>query len=303
MGWVGLTLFFVLIIVGLLVYRAATPPDNEYTRHMILLGCGGVVVLIILFTLFESVTQVDVGHVKVVKSFGQLNGTMGPGVQFKAPWQSTEDFTTQVQSKEFDNISAFSAETQNTAIDLTLNYSINPGDVVALARNVGPGWFDKLVPNRLFQAVKDETVKYPAVQIAPNREPLRKAIIERLQQTLNPYSITVNDVNLTNITFSKQFEAAIEAKQQATQDALRAQQQIASADYQAQARIKAAQGDATATIATAKGQAEANRLLAASLTQPILTQRLIDKLGAQVKVITLPSTGTGNIFDLSSLVK
>jgi hypothetical protein len=69
------------------------------------------------------------------------------------------------------------------------------------------------------------------------------------------------------------------------------------------ARIKAAEGDATATIAAAKGQAEANRLLAASLTQPILTQRLIDRLGPEMKVITLPSAGAGNLFDLSRLVK
>jgi regulator of protease activity HflC (stomatin/prohibitin superfamily) len=301
MAWVAVTIILVMIIVGLAIARQVVP--DQRARFGFLVGQGFCVFLIAAFTLFECVTQINVGHVGVVKSFGQISGTLGPGVQFKAPWQTVDDFTTQVQSQPFDNITSFSRETQATSIDLTLNYSINPKDVTTLARNVGTGWFDKLVPNRLFQAVKDETVKYNAVDIAPNREPLRKAIIERLQSSLDPYSITVNDVNLTNISFSKQFEAAIEAKQQATQQALQAQQQIATADFRAQARIKAAEGDATATIAAAKGQAEANRLLAASLTQPVLTQRLIDKLAPGVKVLTLPSTGAGNLFDLSTLVK
>ena len=120
------------------------------------------------------------------------------------------------------------------------------------------------MPNNLNQAFKDEAVKFTAVDIAPNRETIRTRRAQGAARRLSPYSIRVNDLNIDNIEFSTQFEAAIEAKQEATQAALRAKAQVQQAKFEAQSRVAKAQGEADANVTVAagsgRGQPQAQRL-------------------------------------------
>ena len=129
---------------------------------------------------------------------------------------------------------------------------------------MGTDWFDRLVPNNLNQAFKDEAVKFKAVDIAPNREPIRTAVLKALRTRLSPYSIRVNDLNIDNIEFSQQFEAAIEAKQEATQAALRAEAQVQQAKFEAQSVVAKAQGEADANVegrrGSGRGEPQAQRV-------------------------------------------
>jgi len=92
--------------------------------------------------------------------------------------------------------------------------------VQQLYRTVGLNFFNVLVESRVIQNFKDETVKYKSVEIAPNRESIRKAVRERLEKELSPFSIEVVDLLLDNIDFNPEFKKAIEDKQIATQRAL-----------------------------------------------------------------------------------
>ena len=120
------------------------------------------------------------------------------------------------------------------------------------------------MPNNLNQAFKDEAVKFAAVEIAPNRETIRTAVLKALRSRLSPYSIRVNDLNIDNIAFSRQFEQAIEAKQEATQAALRAKAQVQQAQFEAQSRVAKAKGEADANVdgrpGPGRGQPQAQRL-------------------------------------------
>ncbi len=214
--------------------------------------------------MFFSFAQVNTGHVGVVRTFGRISGQINPGISLIAPWQSYDSVNVQVQKQTFPDLTAFSAETQNVLITTTINYSVAPDDARDLIARVGTDWFDRLVPNNLNQAFKDEAVKFTAVNIAPNREPIRTAVLKALRQRLSPYSIRVNDLNIDNIEFSKQFEAAIEAKQEATQAALKAEAQVQQAKFEAQSVIAKAQGEADANVeggrGPGRGEPQAQRL-------------------------------------------
>ena len=92
---------------------------------------------------------------------------------------------------------------------------------------------------------------------------------EQLAQNLSRYGITVDDVYLTNIAFSPEYTAAIEAKQVAAQQ-VEQQRQILE-----QKRVQADQAEAdalgrarAAVVAEARGQAaQANRELAESISR------------------------------------
>ena len=122
-----------------------------------------------------------------------------PGVSLIAPWQSYDSVNVQVQKQTFDRshgVLGGDTERPHHDDDQLLRRA---GDARDLIARVGTDWFDRLVPNNLNQAFKDEAVKFTAVKIAPNREPIRAAVLKALRARLSPYSINVNDLNIDNI--------------------------------------------------------------------------------------------------------
>ena len=309
MFWIFIAIVWMIAVgVGLfLVFHSYPDPDRidvkRYAyRPQGLLTIGVSSGVFLLATVFFSFAQIDTGHVGVVRTFGRISGQVNPGVSLIAPWQSYDSVNVQVQKRTFDRLAAFSSETQSVKITTTVNYSVQPEDARDLIARVGTDWFDRLVPNNLNQAFKDEAVKFKAVAIAPNREPIRTAVLAALRTRLSPYSIRVNDLNIDNIEFSPQFEQAIEAKQEATQAALRAEAQVQQAKFEAQSVIAKAQGEADANVKVAEGQAEANRKLNASLSANVLQYIAIQKLNPKLQIAVLPA-GTNSLIDPTKLLQ
>ena len=308
MFWIFIAIVWVIAVgVGAwLIFHSYPDPDRIDVKRQPyripgLLTVGAASALFVLATVFFSFAQVNAGHVGVVRTFGRISGQIEPGVSLIAPWQTYDSVNVQVQKETFTNLTAFSAETQNVLITTTINYSIAPQDARGLIARVGTDWFLRLVPNNLNQAFKDEVVKFAAVEIAPNREPIRTAVLRALRERLAPYSVRINDLNIDNIAFSRQFEQAIEAKQEATQAALKAKAQVQQAQFEAQSRVAKAKGEADANVTVAQGQAEANRKLNASLSANVLQYIAIQKLSPLLRIAVLPS-GSGTLIDPTKLL-
>ncbi|HNM78472.1 MAG TPA: SPFH domain-containing protein [Tepidiformaceae bacterium] len=308
MTWV-VSLFAALVICGavFLVGRAArsgaTSGSPERFRGTIAMVAAAVIFAIWagLHTVTASVKPIEAGHVGVVYQFGEIVGQREEGLQFIAPWQTMRTESVQVQRHKFEDITAFSQETQDVFVIATLNYSVLPSAVQKLYREVGPNWFDVLIEPRIFNFFKEETVKYQTVDVGPNREAIRRAVQQRLSNELGPYSIQINDLLIDNIDFRPEFKQAIEQKQIAAQDALREQEKVKQKQFEAEQAVETAKGEANATRERANGQADANRALAASLTPEVIQFQAIQKLGDNIQIALIPS-GQGVILDPATLL-
>ncbi len=269
-----------------------------------------------LHTLTASIHQVPAGHAGVIREFGAIVDQTDDGFQFIPPWRTLENADTRVQTWVFtddpgsvpsgDNVAgegltSFSEETQDVFIDATLNIEVSPSDIQELYRNVGANYFNKLVPTRVRQLFKNETVKFKAVDIAPNREQIRTAVEENLRVELNKFSIDVVALLIDSIEFNQPFKDAIEAKQVATQNAQEEAERITQRENEALQVIAEAEGTKQATITIAEGQAEANRLLDASLTPNVILFQAIQKLADDLDIAILPA-GEGVIIDPTTLL-
>ncbi|MEO6043286.1 MAG: prohibitin family protein [Tepidiformaceae bacterium] len=307
MPWI-LSLLAAIVICGAVFFfsrlarSAAADGTPERLRATIIMVAVSVVFILWvgLTTLAASLKTVEAGNVMVVYQFGEIVGQKSEGLQFILPWQTTKTQSVQVQRFKFENVSGFSQETQDVYITATINYSVSPGAVQNLYRTVGENWFDRLIEPRLVNFLKEETVKYPGVEIAPNREKIRQIVRDKLTAELAPFSITVTDLLLDNIDFSNDFKKSIEGKQIATQDALRAQEKVKQSQFEAQQQIETAKGDAESTKVRAEGQAAANKALAASLTPEVIQFQAIQKLGDKIQIALIPS-GQGVIIDPTTL--
>jgi regulator of protease activity HflC (stomatin/prohibitin superfamily) len=295
----------VLTVIAVLLFAAKRnfPEIRDYRQSKLLyLGsflkpAGGLILaLMALSTFFASVHQVPAGHIGVVYEFGGIKGQIGEGLQFVAPWRDVLLANIQVQRRVFDKLNAFSEESQDVFVRASLNVRVSPQTIQQLYRTVGPNFFNVLVESRVIQNFKDETVKYKSVEIAPNRENIRKAVRERLEKELSPFSIEVVDLLLDNIDFNPEFKKAIEDKQIATQRALEEQQKIEGEKHKAQQAIERAKGEGSAILFRAEKEAEANRKLAASLTPDLVRYAMVQKLSDKIQVMMLPS-GQNFILD------
>ena len=196
---------------------------------------------------------------------------------------------------------AFSSDTQDVFVIGTLNLSVNPEDVQLLARTIGPNYLDNIVRPRMHQLLKDTTVLYKGVDIAPGREAIRKTVADRLRRELAIYSITAEDFLIENFDFRPEFKKSIEDKVIAEQNALAEENKVALAEAQARQKAASAQGEADRLRIEAQGQAEANRLVNESLTPLLVQYQAMQKLSDNVQIIMLPA-GEGIIIDPSTIL-
>jgi regulator of protease activity HflC (stomatin/prohibitin superfamily) len=303
-----------IFLLGRQLRREARPDTPEADRGL-LVSIAGLVIFFVWVGLHTGISvtrQVEAGHIAIVYEFGEIVGQRGEGLQFIAPWQTTRSESIQVQRRRFDNVTAFSAETQDVFINATVNYRVAPAAVQELFRTVGPNWFDTLVEARINNFFKEEMVQYETVDVAPNRETIRAAVLEKLRQDLDQYSISVVELLIDDIDFQTDFKLAIEQKQIATQDALReqerivqrqaeAQQAIAVAEGSAEAVRIAAAGEADAITLRAEAQAAANQLIAVSLTDQVISFAAVQTLADNIQIALIPS-GEGILIDPATLI-
>lgn len=292
-----------VFFVGRVARSGASSNSPERFRGTIAMVAAGVLFALWagLHTVAASVKPIEAGHVGVVYQFGEIVGQKDEGLQFIAPWQSMKTASIRVQRQRFENISAFSKETQDVFITVAVNFSVSKDQVQTLYRQVGPNWFDVLIEPRVANFLKEETVRYTSVEVAPNREAIRVAVRARLSEDLKARSITINDLLIENIDFSPEFKQAIENKQIATQDALRAQEKVKQSQFEAEQVVETAKGEANATRERANGQADANKALAASLTPEVIQFQAIQKLSDKIQIALIPS-GQGVILDPTTLL-
>lgn len=259
MGFIGGTILIVVIwafaqagIKGLNKADGTTTPTRPATIV--------AVVLFVLLLAVCSITTVGTGKIAVMTRFGRVTGQeLGEGLHFKLPTDKANKYDVKVQ-KEQAEAAAASKDLQDINSTLVLNYSLEAGKVDDIHRTLGGNYREKIIDPALQEVFKASTARFDATQIITDRADVKAHAADLLRDRLDPFGIRVVDLNITNFSFSKEFSAAIEAKQVAQQDAERAT-----------FKLKAAEIDA-----------KAQKVQAATLSPLYLQKLLLDKWNGQM---------------------
>lgn len=289
MTWIIITAIFAAVALVAWKIRGSVDATEE-EKFFATVGFIAAVTIVIAVTFFFSFTRVESGHVKVQYGIGKdIKGSFQEGATFRAPWTSVRDQNIQQQKHSFE-LAVASKEVQEVNALVTVIYRVDAQRTEDLYRDTGPDWFDRLIPNRVQQAFKEEVVEYRTETIPANRDKIKEGALQRLRNALAADPITIVDFNIENLSFAPGFTEAIEQKQIAEQNAQKAANEVKVAEQQAQARI-----------AEAQGKAKANELLDRTLTDKVLKDKAIEKFNDDVDIILVPS-GEGLLLDPSTFL-
>ena len=187
--------------------------------------------------------------------------------------------------------SSASKDLQTVSSTIAVNYKVLNGYSASVYKNIGMDYESVIITPAIQECVKAVTAKFTAEELITNRQNVGDQMMDLLKEKIGEYGIEIQIFNITAFDFTDEYNAAIEAKQTAQQNALKAQQDLQ--------RIKV---EAEQTIAKAQAEAEAYRLKSEQLTPEILISNYIEKWDG--KLPTMVSGDGGNMMiDISELLK
>ena len=242
-------------------------------------------VILAVFLLLSSVTTIPAGHTGVVTTFGKVSSTvLGEGLHFKLLFnKNVVKIDNRVLKTEVSSSSA-SKDLQTVNSTIALNYRIGRANSASIYQNIGTDFENVLINPAIQECVKSVTAQFTAEELITERQKVGDLMREALAEKIGPYGFDIEVFNITSFEFSEEFNAAIEAQQ----NALKAEQDLARIKVEAQQQIE-----------QARAEAESYRLKNQEITQETLAMEWINKWDGK-----LPSVASDGsmMFDISDII-
>jgi regulator of protease activity HflC (stomatin/prohibitin superfamily) len=225
-----------------------------------------VAVAVLTLGIAASFGQVPAGYRGVVLRFGAPTDVIkGEGLYMVTPFINAVELMS-VQVVAYDAIAeAASRDLQDVKAKVTLNYSLDPSQVVKIYRELRQDYEARIIKPAIQEAVKASTARFTAEELITRRPEVRDAIQKNLEERLVRFGIHSQAMSITDFAFSKSFNEAIEAKVTATQQVLKAERDLQRVRLEAQQQIE-----------QARAQAEALRIQKENVTPSLIELRRIE---------------------------
>lgn len=269
-----------------------------------------IIIVALLIAIGSCTKMVDNSEIGIkFKKFslteqGELVSTQVSGLTFYNPI-TTKIFTYPVYIQRVD-YHPFTVTTKDAAV-----FSMDPLLAYQLDRAKASYVFNKYrrslpeieqgyMRTCIYDAYRICANNYTSDELMGNRAKFEQEVRSMLEKSLGEEGFKVSEFT-SQITPPQSLSAAIEAKNQAIQEALKAENLVKQAEANAQIAIAKARGEAEATKVKADAEAYYNRTIAASLSPMIVQEDWIEKWDG--KLPTVASNGNGMMFNLSDLKK
>lgn len=289
-------------IAAFKTYQHCVDDDEHGVTVPVIFGVLAVAMLACTIFIPGNIHQVDTGEVAVVRHMGKIDGYREPGIHWDAYMtNSYEIYNTKIQTIEIDT-QTYSKDNQIIGVTTTFQYTIQTDKIEYIAANIGSqaALEDRLKPI-ILDTTKTVFAQNTAETMIGDRAQLTADINTAVTAAVNvmtPYDtvktvvdvdgvpteqisyqyhpmVIVNNVLITNLDFTDDFEAAVAAKvaqEQKKQQALIEQEQ----------QLAEAENNKKIAIANAEAAAESARLAAEAEAQVAKIKAEADKEVAMI---------------------
>lgn len=275
-------------------FKRTEDDDLRFGRNVTGLIGGVAAIGAGLLLFFGSILVSNgVGEAKV---FTNPDGTIAftqtaPGFTQKAPWQDYVDFDLfsqevlyaggdqapsysggTVQGREVTvAVGGLNGGSTQANLDISVTYSLDAdaAEAIYTSYKSQERFTKQVIEKTVLSVIRQVPGAYTATEFRGEaRQEASDKILKLLNEKLNDLGVTVDFVNLQDIRYPENVEAALADVEAANQAALKAE-----------ANQRTAQVDAETKRIEAQGIADANSILDQSLTPEILQQKYIEALG------------------------
>lgn len=195
----------------------------------------------------QSIVTVRPGQIGIV--YNRLGGISETrkcfeGMNFIIPWFQRAIIYDVKTRPQLINTQSGSKDLQMIQISLRILFRPNPNKLPYIYRRLGTDFEERVLPSIVNEVTKAVVAKYNASELLTKRELVSREIINVLSRRASDFEILLDDVSITHIAFSKEYTAAVEAKQVAQQDSERAKYIVEKAIQEKKQIVIRAEGEA-----------------------------------------------------------
>lgn len=292
-------IFFTILMLILAVgsFTILTYINKKTDSCKILSRAVPAFLLVILLLVFgvRGIQIIDQTEVGVVRTFGTVTDTIDSGLHFVNPITqqvSMYDLRIHVRGADF---ATYTKDAQPVDVGVEYQYEPQTDRIMEIASQYGSY---EILETKIAKAVEERTkiviARYSAMTLLENRSNLSFEVDEEVSKLEDTFPVRFTSVVVANLDFSDAFEASVEAKMTAEQDALRAEQEKKTAVVKAEQAKEVAAIEAEAEIAKAKGEAEAMKITKealASMPDEYIQSMYLERWNGELPQIVTEGSG------------
>lgn len=251
----------------------------------------GTVGIFAFVTIIKSFTTIPTGYVGVKTRFGQVQNTViQEGLNFKMPYvEKIVKIDCKTQKCEYE-MEASSKDLQKVSnIKVAVNYNVDKSKANTLYREIGKDFKGVIIEPAIYESVKQGMSQYTAEELIAKRSEVSNVIVTLLTDKLESRGIAITALNITDFSFSQEFDDAIEKKQVTEQQTQQAKYELEKAKVENEKKIE-----------NAKTEAEVMKQQNEQITEQTLKLKELENQSALIEKWNgqLPTTVTDDILSI-----
>lgn len=129
-------------------------------------------------------------------------------------------------------------------IKIAVNYGVDKQKANVLYREIGKDFSSIIIEPAIYETMKSAIANYTAEELVTKRQEVSTLAQETLTNKLNDKGINVTSLSIIDLSFSEEFDQAIEKKQIVEQQTQQAQYELEKAKIENEKKIENARAEA-----------------------------------------------------------